>query len=107
MRINLSRKTFLWSTGIGAVLALLSLRFLQGGHDSIAGHFVWTLIYPFLTAADRVTTDVFFTHNRIAPSLLESLVVDVLFVVLIGCTVGLSSVGLSAAIGMMRRRQNQ
>ena len=107
MRINLFRDTFLWSSGIGAILALLSLWFLQSGHNSIAGHLVWTLIYPFLTAADRVTTEVFFTHNRIAPSLGESLFIYVIFVVLISCTVGLCSVGLSAAIGMMRQRQNQ
>ena len=106
MRINLSRNTFLWSSGIGAVLALLSLWFLHGGHNSIAGHLVWTLIYPFLTAADRVTTELFFTHPRIAPSLGESLVIYVIFVVLIGCTVGLCSVGLSAAIGIMRQGQN-
>jgi len=60
-----------------------------------------------VTAADRVTTEVFFTHNRIAPSLGESLVIYVIFVVLIGFTVGLCSVGLSAAIGVMRQRQNQ
>ena len=107
MQINLTRNTFLWSSGTGAVLALLSLWFLQGGHNSIAGHLVWILIYPFLTAADRVTTEVFFTHNRIAPSSGESLVIYVIFVVLIGCTVGLCSVGLSAVVGMMRQGQNQ
>jgi hypothetical protein len=79
MRINLSRKTFLWSWGIGAVIALLSLWSLHGGHNSAAGHLVWTLIYPFLTAADRVTTEVFFTHDRIAPSLGEPLVIYVIF----------------------------
>lgn len=84
--------------GFGAALALLSLWFLQGGHNSIAGHLVWTLIYPFLTAADWVTTDVFFTHNRIAPSLGESLIIYLIFVVLIGCTGGLCSIGLSAAL---------
>jgi len=102
MRINLSPNTFLSSSGIGAVLALLSLWFLQGGHNSIAGYLVWTLIYPFLTAADRVRTEVFFTHNRIGLSLGESLVIYVIFVVLIGCTVGLCSLRIRLQLKIHR-----
>jgi hypothetical protein len=96
-------KALLWSMVSGLILAFISLWVGARFRDSSVGISMRRWTSPFLSGADAIT-GLFFTHNRIAPGVLESFFFDAVFVVLLGGSLGILIFAVLAASRLTSRR---
>jgi hypothetical protein len=86
---------------IGLFLILLAGN--ESRNHSSARWILWNTCYPLLWATDGLLR-LFFTHERIAPSFAECLLLDGLFVLFCGLALGFISTTTAAALKFIDRR---
>lgn len=99
------RWVFLGSGVMGASIGLTLVLLAGNGpwNHSTARRILWNACYPLMWAADRLL-GLFFTHNRIAPSITQVYLFDCLFVTFCGLVLGAICSTVAAALAFTCRR---
>lgn len=96
------RWVLLGSSISGAVVGSALVVMVRSGNHSTGTWVLWNTCYPLLWATDRLLS-LFFTHERIGPSFMQTLLFDCLFVLFCGLALGLVCTTAAGALRFIGR----